>query len=182
MPMWWDVLAQSPVPVQACGDGSVTEHCQGLQVQSSTTVYVRRPGNPKKWQAEVLCIGHVCDLALLTVKDDSFWEADLMPLRFSDVPELQASHCHRSANAPCPILTAAALMRPLECVVTEIYLQDSILVAGYPSGGDSLSITKVRTSERSLKPNGIAAMVPCPCSHGVCVCTCKSVNISRVPP
>lgn len=63
-----------------------------LQVQSSTSVYVRRPGNPKKWQAEVLCVGHVCDLALLTVKDDAFWDAELMSLRFSDVPELQVRY------------------------------------------------------------------------------------------
>ena len=100
--MWWDVLTRLHIAVQVGSDGSVTQRCRGLQVQSSTTVYVRRPGNPKKWQAEVLCIGHVCDLALLTVKDDSFWEADLMPLRFSDVPELQASHCHRPATQPAP--------------------------------------------------------------------------------
>lgn len=77
-------------------------------VANCTTVYVRKPGNPKKWQAEVLCVGLVCDLALVTVKDEAFWDPSFMPLTFSDVPDLQ----------------------------------DSILVAGYPTGGDSLSITK----------------------------------------
>mmetsp|Transcript_34326 Transcript_34326/g.86516 ORF Transcript_34326/g.86516 Transcript_34326/m.86516 type:complete len:426 (+) Transcript_34326:161-1438(+) len=77
-------------------------------ISNATTVHVRRPGNPKKWKARVACDGRICDLALLTVDDDGFWEDDLQPLQFVDVPELQ----------------------------------DTILVAGYPMGGDSLSITK----------------------------------------
>jgi len=77
-------------------------------VSNCTTVFVRKPGNPKKWQAEVVSLGQVCDLALITVKDNAFWSPDLISLTFSDVPDLQ----------------------------------DSILVAGYPTGGDSLSITK----------------------------------------
>lgn len=77
-------------------------------ITNATTVHVRRPGNPKKWKARVACEGRICDLALLTVDDDGFWEDDLQPLQFVDVPELQ----------------------------------DAILVAGYPMGGDSLSITK----------------------------------------
>ncbi len=31
----------------------------------------------------------VCDLALLTVRDDAFWAAELRGLEFVDVPELQ---------------------------------------------------------------------------------------------
>ncbi|KAL3146345.1 hypothetical protein ABBQ32_003036 [Trebouxia sp. C0010 RCD-2024] len=77
-------------------------------VSNETTVHVRRPGNPKKWRAKVLCEGKIADLALVTVEDDQFWTDELLDLRFVDVPELQ----------------------------------DSILVAGYPLGGDSLSITK----------------------------------------
>ncbi|DBA92177.1 hypothetical protein WJX77_001540 [Trebouxia sp. C0004] len=77
-------------------------------VSNETTVHVRRPGNPKKWRAKVLCEGKIADLALVTVEDDQFWTDELLDLQFVDVPELQ----------------------------------DSILVAGYPLGGDSLSITK----------------------------------------
>mmetsp|Transcript_42586 Transcript_42586/g.101114 ORF Transcript_42586/g.101114 Transcript_42586/m.101114 type:complete len:599 (+) Transcript_42586:214-2010(+) len=77
-------------------------------VSNATTVYVRRPGNPKKWKAQVACEGRTCDLALLTVAEDAFWEEPLQDLHFVDVPELQ----------------------------------DTILVAGYPIGGESLSITK----------------------------------------
>lgn len=60
-----------------------------LQISNATTVHVRRPGNPKKWKARVACDGRICDLALLTVDDDGFWEDDLQPLQFVDVPELQ---------------------------------------------------------------------------------------------
>jgi hypothetical protein len=60
-------------------------------VANCTTVFVRKPGNPKKWQAEVVSLGLVCDLALITVKDDAFWDQNLMSLKFSDVPELQVS-------------------------------------------------------------------------------------------
>ncbi|EIE25461.1 trypsin-like serine protease [Coccomyxa subellipsoidea C-169] len=77
-------------------------------IMNATTVHVRRPGNPKKWRARILCEGIICDLALLTVDEPDFWSEDLMSLQFVSVPELQ----------------------------------DSILVAGYPLGGDSLSITK----------------------------------------
>jgi len=77
-------------------------------ITNATTVHVRRPGNPKKWRARVLCNGRMCDLALLTVDEPGFWEEDMQPLKFVDVPELQ----------------------------------ESILAAGYPMGGDSLSITK----------------------------------------
>mmetsp|Transcript_2030 Transcript_2030/g.5998 ORF Transcript_2030/g.5998 Transcript_2030/m.5998 type:complete len:611 (-) Transcript_2030:181-2013(-) len=77
-------------------------------VSNATTVYVRRPGNPKKWRARVACEGRICDLALLTVDEDAFWAEPLQGVQFVDVPELQ----------------------------------DTILVAGYPMGGDSLSITK----------------------------------------
>jgi len=77
-------------------------------VANATTVYVRRPGNPKKWRALVTCLGKPCDLALLTVEEEEFW-TDLKPLNFlEDVPELQSP----------------------------------VAVAGYPVGGDSLSITK----------------------------------------
>ena len=57
---------------------------------NATTVHVRRPGNPKKWRARVLCEGIICDLALLTVDEPQFWSEDLMSLHFVAVPELQA--------------------------------------------------------------------------------------------
>lgn len=61
-----------------------------MQVANAVTVYVRRPGNPKKWRAAVTCMGKQSDLALLTVVEDAFWGDDLRPLVFlKEVPELQ---------------------------------------------------------------------------------------------
>lgn len=63
------------------------------QVSNATAVYVRRPGNAKKFKAEVVCEGKMCDLALLTVRDDAFWDPDMRGLTFVDVPELQVCVC-----------------------------------------------------------------------------------------
>lgn len=63
--------------------------CCFKQVSNETTVHVRRPGNPKKWRAKVLCEGKIADLALVTVEDDQFWTDELLDLQFVDVPELQ---------------------------------------------------------------------------------------------
>ena len=37
-------------------------------------VQVRRCGDDTKYEASVVCIGEECDLALITVKDESFWQ------------------------------------------------------------------------------------------------------------
>ncbi|GIL46280.1 hypothetical protein Vafri_3303, partial [Volvox africanus] len=85
-------------------------------VSNATAVYVRRPGAAKKFKAEIICDGKVCDLALLTVRDDAFWAAELRGLEFVDVPELQSP----------------------------------IAVAGYPVGGDNISVTKGIVSRIAL--------------------------------
>jgi hypothetical protein len=69
----------------------VMSGCFCMQISNATTVHVRRPGNPKKWRARILCEGIICDLALLTVDEDEFWSGDLMSLQFVDVPELQVA-------------------------------------------------------------------------------------------
>lgn len=58
----------------------------------------------------VVAVGHAVDLALLTVRDDSFWvePAPMLPLALGDVPTLQ----------------------------------ESVLVIGYPTGGDNTSVTR----------------------------------------
>jgi hypothetical protein len=82
-----------PLPFQKTHEQSRT----AAQIINATTVHVRRPGNPKKWRARVLCEGIICDLALLTVDEAGFWSDDLMSLQFVAVPELQA----RPALLPC---------------------------------------------------------------------------------
>jgi len=77
-------------------------------VRHATSIRVRRPGNATKWKATLVCYGRDCDLALLTVQEDAFWEDPFVDLQMVDEPQLQ----------------------------------DTTLVAGYPTGGDQLSITK----------------------------------------
>lgn len=54
-----------------------SKHCQ-----------VRKHGEASKFTASVVGVSHECDLAMLTVEDDAFWE-DLHPLELGGIPELQ---------------------------------------------------------------------------------------------
>jgi len=57
-------------------------------VRDWATVRVRRHGRSEKWSAKVLTVNDSCDLALLTVEEDEFWE-DMKPLDISpSLPEL----------------------------------------------------------------------------------------------
>lgn len=47
----------------------------------------RKHNSADLFPAKVLAIGHMCDLALLTVDDDRFWEG-LRPLHLSGIPQL----------------------------------------------------------------------------------------------
>jgi len=53
-------------------------------------VKVRRRGSDTKFVATVLAIGTECDIAMLTVKDDTFWQG-VEPVRFGTLPHLQDS-------------------------------------------------------------------------------------------
>ena len=49
-----------------------------------------RPGNPKKFRASVLYAAAVCDLAIVTVEDDAFWEGMGEVTLVADVPRVQS--------------------------------------------------------------------------------------------
>eukprot|EP00741_Cyanophora_paradoxa_P012398 tig00020610_g11979.t1 len=61
-------------------------HC----VADATSVMVRKHGSAEKILAKVEHVGHECDLAILTVQDDKFWEG-IQPLELGGVPHLQDS-------------------------------------------------------------------------------------------
>lgn len=48
---------------------------------------MRRRGCDRKFQASRLAVGEECDLAILTVDDEEFWEG-ASPLTFGELPEL----------------------------------------------------------------------------------------------
>eukprot|EP01018_Ginkgo_biloba_P002689 Gb_08262 [translate_table: standard] len=57
-------------------------------VADYTFVLVRKHGSPTKYRAEVQAVGHECDLALLGVENEEFWEG-MHFLEFGDIPYLQ---------------------------------------------------------------------------------------------
>lgn len=93
------------------GTGFVIEGQQILTnahvVADHTFIEVQRDGKPDRFEAELVAVSHEADLALLTVKDESFFAKDsYIPL--GDLPKVH----------------------------------QEISVYGFPTGGDTLSVTK----------------------------------------
>ncbi|XP_028786009.1 protease Do-like 9 isoform X2 [Neltuma alba] len=57
-------------------------------VEHHTQVKLKKRGSDTKYLATVLAIGTECDIALLTVSDDEFWDG-VSPVEFGDLPALQ---------------------------------------------------------------------------------------------
>jgi S1-C subfamily serine protease len=57
-------------------------------VSDSTFIQVRKESNPQKYTAQLEAVGNDCDLAILTVKDPTFFEG-IAPLSLGDLPQLQ---------------------------------------------------------------------------------------------
>ncbi|KDP31134.1 hypothetical protein JCGZ_11510 [Jatropha curcas] len=57
-------------------------------VEHYTQVKLKKRGYDTKYLATVLAIGTECDIALLTVNDDEFWEG-VSPVEFGELPALQ---------------------------------------------------------------------------------------------
>ena len=58
--------------------------------RSVLQVKVKRRGSDQKYVARVLAMGVECDIALLTVEEEEFWEG-LEPVAFGALPHLQDS-------------------------------------------------------------------------------------------
>ncbi|XP_042500878.1 protease Do-like 10, mitochondrial isoform X2 [Macadamia integrifolia] len=57
-------------------------------VADQTFVLIRKHGSPTKYRAEVQAVGHECDLAILVVESEEFWEG-MNYLELGDIPYLQ---------------------------------------------------------------------------------------------
>ena len=58
-------------------------------VANQCMIRIQKHGDPKKYSARILYIAHECDLVIMTVDDDKFWD-NIKPLTFKDnVPSLQ---------------------------------------------------------------------------------------------
>jgi S1-C subfamily serine protease len=58
-------------------------------VSNATFITVVKEGDPKPWPARVLHVAHDCDLALLAVYDEKFFEGT-KPLEFGGIPALES--------------------------------------------------------------------------------------------
>ena len=56
-------------------------------VEYGSLVQVKKRQSEDKFVASVLAVGHECDLAILEVEDEAFWN-DLDPLEFGELPDL----------------------------------------------------------------------------------------------
>jgi S1-C subfamily serine protease len=56
-------------------------------IEYGTLVQVKKRQSERKYVATVAAVGHECDLAVLSVADESFWD-DLSPLSFGAMPDL----------------------------------------------------------------------------------------------
>lgn len=97
-------------PSESSGTGFVIDGNRILTnahvVAHSTFISVRKGGDSKRYEAEAVFVSHQADLAILIIKDESFFYG-LAPLSIGDTPSAQ----------------------------------DELIVVGYPTGGDELSIT-----------------------------------------
>ena len=57
---------------------------------NATFITVAKEGDPTPWEARVLHVAHDCDLALLEVYDETFFEGT-KPLEFGGIPELEST-------------------------------------------------------------------------------------------
>lgn len=83
-------------------------------VEHHTSIKIKKRDSDKKYTASVVAIGNECDIALLKVDDDSFW-----------------NQFEEETHDRVPYLTPGPLPQ----------LQDPVLVVGYPSPGNQISVT-----------------------------------------
>jgi S1-C subfamily serine protease len=88
-------------------------------IRNATTVRVLRHGMPGKYTGKILCASPECDLALVAVEDEDFWQS-VKPLRFAFGSDL-----HHAGNGEIlPVLGSR------------------VTAVGYPIGGDNISVTR----------------------------------------
>ncbi|KAJ1484164.1 trypsin-like cysteine/serine peptidase domain-containing protein [Baffinella frigidus] len=88
----WFMPWQTKQQRESTGSGFIIEgrriltnaHC----VADQAHVMIRKHGDPTKYTARVVAVGHECDLALLTTDSEEFWKGTTS-LKVSGIPELQ---------------------------------------------------------------------------------------------
>jgi S1-C subfamily serine protease len=110
-------------------------------VANSVTVYVRRPGSAKKYAARVECVARQCDLALLSVQDKAFWGGAAAASAAPAPAEAAATAAAAATAGPGAGPKSLPPLKPLHFAARVPHVQEALVVAGYPTGGDALSLT-----------------------------------------
>ncbi len=80
--------------VQGIGSGFVIEGNRILtnahNVSNYKYIELKKENLPKRYPARVAFVGHDCDLALIEVKDETFFEG-MVPLKLGDIPKLNST-------------------------------------------------------------------------------------------
>ena len=104
------------------GDHGLRIMTNAHSVEYGSIVRVQKRGDSQKYLANIDTIGQECDLALLSVDDPEFWQEFVAPIASDDRGT--------TTTAASPLLFGS---------LPE--LQDEVEVLGYPTGGDSMSVT-----------------------------------------
>ncbi|VEU34121.1 unnamed protein product [Pseudo-nitzschia multistriata] len=116
-------------------------------VEYAGQVLVRRRGSSRKYRATVEVVANECDLAVLTIADETFWttrteydeDEDDEYDDYEEDEEEEDGGSEKGAVAEASPGDDA--IKPLSFGALP-ELQDEVEVLGYPTGGDSLSVTK----------------------------------------
>lgn len=125
-------------------------------VQSAHFVEVRKHGDSEHYRGHVVYLAADCDLAFVHISDGKFWEeTSLQALPFFSV-DPQA--VQREGQSVIDVLAARhASYKPFDGLPD---LQGSVKVAGYPVGGDQISITSGVVSRIDVSSYGAQASSP----------------------
>ncbi|CRG98089.1 serine protease DegP, putative [Plasmodium gallinaceum] len=87
-----EMLWQNNSPKHLTGSGFVIEGglilTNAHNISYSTRILIRKHGNPKKYESEVIYVAHEADIAILVVQDKRFYK-DIKPLELGSLPSLR---------------------------------------------------------------------------------------------
>lgn len=112
-------------------------------VQGAQFVEVRKHGDSNNHTGYVVFMGADCDMALVHVPDDKFWDEQALTALPFDVPHVESTIPATAvpATSTSPLEELAAMHTQYAPFTGLPQLQDGVKVVGYPVGGDQLSIT-----------------------------------------
>lgn len=136
-------------------------------VADHTFVLVRKHGSPTKYKAEVQAIGHECDLALLSVESEDFWEG-MHFLELGDIPFLQEAVAVVGYPQGTWLNSQSNINLSIHCLVELFIHQFGFYCYGLSMHPYGNFITKVFLISNSPIPSSIFCCGPFArgCDHG----------------